>query len=411
MISAMQNEFKSLFGDFLVFNPQSVAFENDRYVYRINYLGGNFRYVRSDKDDYLVIMSDDVMYFNEDVRKIFIWLHDKMKILGEQVENEDVIEDNDTDDDSEISEEEEIRDELIEISTKLNELLTSKMQKKFKEQNFQIKKLHNFQYAESVNNCNGFTDSVLNIEFDYGLEKIVLHIHSNDDKIESLNDFFSVYIDKTEKHTFKFKSLQKYVPASKMADFEEIFRWILRNDPNFCGCCELIFEENFSLTKNFFQRVKSILEQKITPIDLECIPNCAGESSIFFSLEFPGVQYSCYFSISTDCFSVSGLIRTPDGKILQQPNVDDYIPMDGRKLVIEIIEMCMILVNYRGKLTFDIERETTEFEKKLSSEHSICLEGDQIHYCHEKNNRYSIYKLGDKPRNRQEREFLQKLKS
>lgn len=286
--------------------------------------------------------------------------------------------------DSEIELEEKLQLEIASAVKKYNDVINQKKLENFKEQNFRIKSLDKFQYTKTDN------EQQLNIEFSYGLNLIVLSLQ-NRNGLKSLNDMVEI-----ENNKCRFKSLQDYVPVSCFSDFEELFRWILRT---ICasGKIEMIFKEGFFTNNEFFVHMVKNTIRKNFGFDIEdCHSNQGGNYQIYFTLVFE--SHSCSCNVTTSSITIDG-ISFHNGKFIQNVDIDRHIPMEKRKYVIQVIKFCAALVNFRSELEFDIERETTDFEKKLHRNLAVYVNGNDVYYFGENGN-FSKYKLNTKPRNK-----------
>lgn len=275
----------------------------------------------------------------------------------------------------------------------------------FKKQNFEITSLDGLEFQEILNPITKNRETFLEVKFSYGLEPICISLKRIEEgDLKSLNKLVEI-----DRENCMFMPLQNHVPTGKLHDFEEIFRWCLKNfeiRKNY----NLFLREIFPTSNEVFtKRAQNAIHKKFG-IDLEiieCTLNEGGNRVIYFELKL-GEKYWCCFKIKTFSISVCGMTEISDGKFVQNCDIDETIPMDKRKYVIDLIKFCAALVGNRTKLTFDIEREATEFEKNLCDGHYnvYCVYDGEIWYEDSRGQMVS-YKITDQPKNKREREFEQ----
>lgn len=262
---------------------------------------------------------------------------------------------------------------------------------KFERQNFQIRSLEKFLYRILHGN-----QSFLTIVFDYGLEQIDISLKLVGDDLKSLNDLVKI-----NDHRCEFRSLERFVPVDKLHDFEKIFRWCLKTIEIFTHY-DLIFYEDFSISNEVFnERSKNIIHEKfvIDKSSITCYSNEGGDYGIHFT------DGKNIYSFQTTKIVAPGMYEIEKGKFVQETNIDFCFPMHMRKRAIEIVKLCANLVGYEKELTFDIERKTTEFEKRASAKGAICVYENLVIYRKPENNRITTYDFDECPRNKTEKKF------
>lgn len=300
---------------------------------------------------------------------------------------------------------------MIKTVNEHNEIRQQKKRERFMEQNFRINSLIDFKYAEIWNSFEKSTDVYLTVEVSFGMEPIAISLKCRNCRIvESLNDTVKI-IRMPDVNKCDFKSLEHSVPVSHLSEFEEIFRWCLREVESFVSY-ELYFIEEFSISNEVYtERTRNALSKKFGIDNAKCNVNSGGDYCVNFEVDFGGPS-PYYFEFSTSSIvSGCGFMKSGKSKIVQATDIDDFIPMKHRKLAIEIIKFCAILVNYRGELEIEEERETTEMEKQMREEDVCFVDGNYVFFYDEDKDDYFTYNMLTKPTNEREKRIVKIWKS